>query len=254
VRAIREMYRRASLCVTTTFLLFSAAIVFPFQQSHEFPKLFAPTFLHRVQKLGLFKPLDIVAVSRSLAEPLVEADSAPADIVKLRPNPLEYERIDTKMLAKEYKHWVKDHALHDTVAGPGKVEAYEIYQKNNTNELYCLVKFGKSLNGHPGIVHGGITSLVFDNTFGWLFLALKIKPAVTANLVINYRSPIYANTCCILKAKLLKIEGRKLYMNATLEDTNGKLLAESTTLFIIMKQNMSTFLQKLWFDLKTYFS
>jgi acyl-coenzyme A thioesterase PaaI-like protein len=153
-------------------------------------------------------------------------------------------------LAKEYKHWVKDHALHDTVAGPGKVEAYEIYQKNNSNELYCLVKFGKSLNGHPGIVHGGITSLVFDNTFGWLFLALKIKPAFTANLVINYRSPVYANTCCILKAKLLKFEGRKLYMNATLEDTNGKLLAESTTLFITMKENFSTFLQKTWFDLK----
>lgn len=246
------MHRRTSLYITTTFLLLSAAIVLPFQQSHDYPKL-QSTLVNRVERLGLFKPFDIVAASRSFAEP-IEVDNAPADIVKLRPNPLEYERIDTRMLAKEYKHWVKDHALHDTVAGPGKVEAYEIYQKNNSNELYCLVKFGKSLNGHPGIVHGGITSLVFDNTFGWLFLALKIKPAFTANLVINYRSPVYANTCCILKAKLLKFEGRKLYMNATLEDTNGKLLAESTTLFITMKENFSTFLQKTWFDLKRYFS
>ena len=98
-----------------------------------------------------------------------------------------YERIDSRLQDDSHKAWLDDHVLHDTLKGPGKVEAYEVYLKRDTNEIICIVKFGKSLNGYPKIVHGGITSLIFDNTYGWLFMALQQPPAVTANLVVNFR-------------------------------------------------------------------
>lgn len=87
--------------------------------------------------------------------------------------------------------------------------------------------------------------MVFDNTFGWLFISLKYPSAVTANLNINYRSPIFADTSAILTARMIKRDGRKLYMEAKLCDVDGKLLAESTTLFITIKQNFQTFIFKL---------
>jgi acyl-coenzyme A thioesterase PaaI-like protein len=178
----------------------------------------------------------------------------PKDLVKLRPSIDEYDRIDYKLLSTEYKIWVKDHALHETLAGDGKIEAYEVYKRKNADEVVCLVRFGKSLNGHPGIVHGGITSLVFDNTFGWLFISLKYPSAVTANLNINYRNPIFAETSAILTARMIRRDGRKLYMEAKLCDTKGKLLAESTTLFITIKQNFKTSIYKLVQSLKSFFS
>lgn len=39
----------------------------------------------------------------------------------------------------------------------------------------------------------------------------------------------------LLRAKLDKMEGRKLFMNATMESEEGKIMAESTTLFIIAR-------------------
>lgn len=152
----------------------------------------------------------------------------------------EYERIDEKMFKlSKFQRFIKDHALHETLKGEKKVEQYEIYRKKGADEIMAIVRFGQSLNGHPEIVHGGITSLVFDNSFGWLFFCLNKPMAVTANLNINYRKPLKQNTTTILRAKMSKEEGRKMFMDATLHEAsaNGKesLIADSSTLFIKMK-------------------
>lgn len=98
-----------------------------------------------------------------------------------------FERLDVRLLESDHRQWVNNHALHETLKGDGKVEAYEVYRKKDSDEVVCLVIFGESLNGYPKIVHGGITALIFDNTYGWLFMALQKPPAVTANLSVNYR-------------------------------------------------------------------
>lgn len=140
----------------------------------------------------------------------------------------EYERIDKKLIeSPKFDSFRKGHALHDTLAGDRMIEAYEVYKHKTAEEIMCLVKFGETLNGHRGIVHGGITALVFDNSFGWLFICLEKPMAVTANLNINYRSPLKANTIAVLKAKIDKTDGRKMFMSASLEDLEGKLIADS---------------------------
>lgn len=120
-------------------------------------------------------------------------------LLSMKPNAAGYTRIDESFLDDSVKDLFKlsDHALHDTLNGPGMVEVYEVFKKNDSEEIVCLIKFGKSLNGYPGIVHGGITALLFDNTFGWAFLALKAPHGVTANLNINYRC-VHLNTISIL--------------------------------------------------------
>jgi len=158
-----------------------------------------------------------------------------------RPNPKEYERIDDKALREGVmkENFLENHAVHDTLSGQNRVEIYEIYRKINCDELLCILKFGTSINGYPGIVHGGITATIFDNTFGWLLMACSLPPAFTANLNINYRDPIYPNTFLRLKTKLLSVNGRKIIMDASMENClTGKIVADSTTLFIMMKKNV----------------
>lgn len=60
----------------------------------------------------------------------------PKDLIKLRPSVDEYDRIDQKLLSTEYKIWVKDHALHETLAGKGKVETYEVYKRRMQMRFY----------------------------------------------------------------------------------------------------------------------
>ena len=166
-----------------------------------------------------------------------------------------YERVDEELFKKKkFQAFKKDHALHETLAGDSMLEKYEIYRRKDKEEIMAVVRFGKSLNGHPKIVHGGITSLVFDNSFGWLFFCLNKPMAVTANLVINYRAPLYQNTTTILRAKLIKDEGRKMFMEATLHEMSKdgvteNLVADSNTLFIKMKlpwyKRLAAFIQNL---------
>ena len=107
---------------------------------------------------------------------------------KLRPASSQYTRIDQNLLMKkENQAWVNDHAIHGTLNKESGIELYEIYKCNNSDDIVCVIKFGSSLNGYPGVVHGGITALMFDNSFGWLLQASNAPPAVTANLDVNYR-------------------------------------------------------------------
>ena len=66
-------------------------------------------------------------------------------------------------------------------------QVYEIYKSRTSNELFCLIKFGGSVNGYLGVVHGGITAAVFDNSFGWLLMACNLPVSFTANINVNYR-------------------------------------------------------------------
>lgn len=151
---------------------------------------------------------------------------------KLRPSEEEYEVIDMSGLEK----FRANNAFHETLQGESKIENYEVYRHKYKDEVLAIISFGKALNGHPGIVHGGITSLAFDNTFGWLFMALRLPPAFTANLNINYRRKVLANSHCILRVGVAKKEGRKLFMEGAMCDSEHNVLADATALFISPKE------------------
>jgi len=73
-----------------------------------------------------------------------------------RPSKNNFLRIDVQFL-KENDQWVARNAIHETLRGPGKIESYEIFKMLDADEIWAVIKFGDSLNGHPNIVHGGIT-------------------------------------------------------------------------------------------------
>lgn len=158
----------------------------------------------------------------------------------LRPDNEEYERLDDNHLSMsqlDSEAWRKDHAIHGLLAfHPNGIELYEIYKSRISGDILALIRFGSQLNGYPGIVHGGITSLMFDNTYGWLLLTTPAAgSAFTANLNVNYRKPIMPNSFATLRTKMTKIEERKVFMEATMHDGENNLLADSTTLFVKMR-------------------
>lgn len=107
-------------------------------------------------------------------------------LVPYRPDQSSYTRIDS-ILDTAHPEWKSNNAFHGTLRGDNLIEQYEVYANSEKGDIICLIKYGRSLNGHTGIVHGGITALTFDNSFGWLFLANNTPPAFTANISVNYR-------------------------------------------------------------------
>jgi hypothetical protein len=58
-----------------------------------------------------------------------------------------YVRIDDKMNNFDSVIAFKDNAVHDTLHGEGKIEAYRIYKRLDADEIMAVIKLGGSING-----------------------------------------------------------------------------------------------------------
>jgi len=75
--------------------------------------------------------------------------------------------------------------IFDTLgARTNSIRLYQLYAKRDGTAVAGIASLGSGLDGHPGIVHGGVTALLFDNTFGWANAIglLKERSALAAAL------------------------------------------------------------------------
>jgi hypothetical protein len=87
--------------------------------------------------------------------------------------------------------------------------------------------------GAPGIAHGGILSLAFDESLGatnWLIRA----SAVTAHLEVSYRLPVPVGTRVYIEATMQAVKGRKIWSMAEgrLNSPDGPLAVEAGSLYM----------------------
>ena len=87
--------------------------------------------------------------------------------------------------------------------------------------------------GAPGISHGGILSLAFDESLGatnWLIRA----SAVTAHLEVSYRLPVPVGTKVFIEATMQAVLGRKIWSTAEgrLNTPDGPLAVEAGSLYM----------------------
>jgi acyl-coenzyme A thioesterase PaaI-like protein len=156
-----------------------------------------------------------------------------------------------------------NHAVFGALMGPSRSDAivsYQVYQlspiavDNNEDKttvrsndealvtidggggdhlalVEAIVQFGRGVDGHPGVVHGGVLALVVDDVLGFAYGVAdpSIEVAVTANLNINYRLPVSSGSHVAIRAFLLEQTGRKLVFSCLVvgddepHDANGQL-------------------------------
>lgn len=91
--------------------------------------------------------------------------------------------------------------------------------------------FGAAYEGPPGCVHGGFIAAAFDEVLG-MAQSLTGNPGMTGRLTIRYRSPTPLHRPLALEGRVVRVEGRKIFTEATLHDDAGTLCAEAEGLFI----------------------
>ncbi|XP_023147646.2 acyl-coenzyme A thioesterase THEM4 [Amphiprion ocellaris] len=120
--------------------------------------------------------------------------------------------------------------------------AFEYVLFNNEEEQRCVGIFqaGHLLEGPPGNVHGGAIATIIDTVTG-THATLLSGTVMTANLNINYRSPIPLGGTVHIESSLDRKEGRKTFLSCRVTSTDGsKLHTEATALFVSI--NVSTML------------
>lgn len=97
--------------------------------------------------------------------------------------------------------------------------------------VHVALRFDVRHEGAPGIAHGGMVAVAFDDTFGALLYLLK-RPGVTAHLGVDFRRPAFLETDYTLVVWCPEVDGRKLHMRGEMRDPDGELVAEADALFL----------------------
>jgi uncharacterized protein (TIGR00369 family) len=118
------------------------------------------------------------------------------------------------------------------------IQSYEVYK--GEQGVKAIVKLGLAVDGHMGVVHGGILALLIDDVLGFAYEALDIPLAVTANLNINYRAAVPADSEITILTTLVERKERKLSWEVQVLSANGLLHCEATSIYVIPRDVYET--------------
>ena len=96
--------------------------------------------------------------------------------------------------------------------------------------------------GAPGLAHGGLLSLAFDEALGKLMWLIR-APAVTARLETDFLKPVPNGTTIHITARITGQVNRKVYTAAEgrLGGADGEIAVKAAALFVVVP--MSHFLE-----------
>jgi hypothetical protein len=82
-----------------------------------------------------------------------------------------------------------------------------------TSRVVSVFHIGRDLCGHPGFVHGGLLSVLFDEVFArCVSAAFPSGLGMTANLNVDFRKPALPDRMYVLQVETTKVEGRKAWV------------------------------------------
>ncbi|KAL5358510.1 HotDog domain-containing protein [Aspergillus floccosus] len=106
--------------------------------------------------------------------------------------------------------------------------------------IVSVFHIGAQLCGHPGFVHGGLLTVMFDEAFArCVATSFPSGLGMTANLNVDFRKPAVPERLYVLQAETVKVEGRKAWVEGSLtslprrgEDGEPVVVAEARALFV----------------------
>lgn len=115
---------------------------------------------------------------------------------------------------------------------------------NMIRELKALLTLRKGVNGYAGVSHGGIVATVLDETIGLVFPVNKVNGLIpdgaymTAYLNVQYVRPVKTPQTVLCVVEVVKVRGRKYWIEARIEDSEGQVLAKAESLYVKVRGNL----------------
>ena len=97
----------------------------------------------------------------------------------------------------------------------------------------CRFRLGRRYTGPPGYCHGGIIATILDDAMSKLN-KLRDVAAVTSRITVDYLKPVPLSTALRVESREVAKRGRRLMHRATILDAEGRVLARSRGVFIVI--------------------
>jgi acyl-coenzyme A thioesterase THEM4 len=141
--------------------------------------------------------------------------------------------------------------------------------QNIVSEVRAFLDSRSGVNGWPGIAHGGFVAAVIDEVMGFLInsnrtatetagnppenssdskptqqqlvpMTTRGSAVMTAELTTKYRSPVPTGEPLLVRAWIERVDGRKIFVRAAIEDGDRNILTEGFGLFLTLKPDVKT--------------
>jgi acyl-coenzyme A thioesterase PaaI-like protein len=116
------------------------------------------------------------------------------------------------------------------VGGTAHPTAPQLHTVRTDEGVAGTVTLGAAYEGGPGLVHGGILSLMFDHAMGQA-LYVAGHAAMTVSLEVRYHAPTLLYLPIAVSARVERVEGRKVFVTAHAV-VDGRVTAEARGLFV----------------------
>jgi acyl-coenzyme A thioesterase PaaI-like protein len=101
---------------------------------------------------------------------------------------------------------------------------------SSLNAINILFALGSALNGHPQILHGGITAVLMDESMGMLLQCQSSAGTFTKTLTVEYVAPVRTPGIVLVRVEVVERRGRGVKLVARLlqkedgEETEGGMV------------------------------
>lgn len=108
-------------------------------------------------------------------------------------------------------------------------------QQELLGEVRRFYTFGRGLNAHPDLLHGGIIANILDSTMGNVVgQELRINGRMfTVALNISYKKPVTTPGTVLARAHIIRMDGRrKIWVHGSVEDGTGGIHATAEGMWL----------------------
>ncbi|PYH93050.1 thioesterase family protein [Aspergillus ellipticus CBS 707.79] len=160
-------------------------------------------------------------------------------VQSLRQNPSQYR--ESRPHLSMTPSLRPSHFVAGTLAGPEKVSVapymFTSIVNNSTPtkgeeearpraQVISVFHIGEQMCGHPGYVHGGLLSVMFDEAFARCVSdSFPSGLGMTANLNVDFRKPAIPDRVYVMKAETVKVEGRKAWVEGVMKSMPSDAVA-----------------------------
>jgi len=106
------------------------------------------------------------------------------------------------------------------LSGGGKANGEDL--RNPFLLLSALLDLGEDLCGYTNTLHGGLFTVLMDEVMGTAANFQADHGAYTAQLTTKYRRTIKTPQVVLVRGRVVRKEGRKIFVKGTIEDKDGE--------------------------------
>jgi acyl-coenzyme A thioesterase PaaI-like protein len=185
--------------------------------------------------------LRLVAAMRKISEGLMDMEAPEADLLAAAEATERFaERLEATRTGHRTWGFAETSTSGNTRAmfdrspliGLGNPVAPPLRLSVEGEEVVGSAVFGTQYEGPPGHVHGGMVAAAFDEALG-MAQAMTGRPGMTGTLTVRYRRPTPLYTEVRFRARVERVEGRKIFAAGTLH-AGDVLCAEAEGVFIMV--------------------